>query len=408
MDINTDVLIIGAGPAGTSAASLLNQAGLKVCIAEKEKFPRFVIGESLLPHSMDLLEEAALLAPIQAQNYMVKHGAFFAKGEIAFDVNFAEQFSPGWKYTYQVPRADFDKVLADTVQNKGVQILYQHTVTEVSVSHEDSWAQLKNAQGESLKINSRFILDASGYGRVLPRLLNLDKPTDFPHRMALFSHVTGDKRPAGMDEGKIWVCVVDEGMWIWMIPFSNGKTSIGVVGENKMFEKFPTDPEERLRSIIALDPRLKERFSNYQLTFPPRIIEGYASSVKCFSGPGFALLGNATEFLDPIFSSGVTLALESANRAAKLLIKQFAGEKIDWLKDFEVYMLKGVNVFKTYVKAWYDGTLPSIFFSPKVDDKIKKQICSVLAGYVWDDANPLVQKHARAINVLAELVSSKI
>jgi flavin-dependent dehydrogenase len=116
-------------------------------------------------------------------------------------------------------------------------------------------------------------------------------------------------------------------------------------------------------------------------------------------------VGNATEFLDPVFSSGVTLALESANRAAKTLIRQLRGEAVDWETDYASYMKRGIDVFRTYVTRWYDGTLPRIFFAPDANEPVKRMICSVLAGYVWDDSNPFVAQHRRKVAQLARLAS---
>ncbi|MET0027046.1 MAG: NAD(P)/FAD-dependent oxidoreductase [Candidatus Thiodiazotropha sp.] len=400
----TDVLVIGAGPAGSTAAALIQKAGYDCMIVEKQQFPRFVIGESLLPRCMDLLEEADLLDAVQAQHFMVKDGAVFKRGDETCTFNFSQQFTHGWKYTYQVPREQFDQVLAETVEARGVPVLWRHGVTDVTFQEDGSSTVLLEAEdGTPVSIDTRFILDGSGYGRVLPRLLDLDENSMLPLRQSYFTHVTGDKRPEGEAEGRIWICMLDDpdNAWMWIIPFSNGKTSVGVVAKPDFLERFPQDPNEKLRAIIDSNPNVRARLGDAEFSFPVRHISGYSISAKKLYGKGFALMGNATEFLDPVFSSGVTLALESANRAAKTLIRQLRGESPDWDKEYAQHMMMGVDAFRTFVTAWYDNRLPTIFFSAVKPEEFQQQICSVLAGYVWDESNPCVRQHARTVDVFA-------
>ena len=147
-------------------------------------------------------------------------------------------------------------------------------------------------------MTARFVLDCSGFGRVLPRLLELEKPSFFPKRESLFTHVTGDRRPIGREEGKVWICIHPEGAWIWLIPFSNGKTSVGVVAEPEFFQRYPAEPEAQLRAILLSEPNTAARLDQMQFVFPPERISGYACAVKKLWGPQFALVGNATEFLN--------------------------------------------------------------------------------------------------------------
>lgn len=400
----TEVLIIGAGPAGCIAAALLSKQGVKTRIVEKEKFPRFVIGESLLPRVMDHLEEAGLLEAVKAAGFQEKFGAKFIRGNEICDFNFSEQFSKGWKWTWQVPRAQFDHILADTVRTMGVGVEFETAVTGIQFNGTDSVTTVIDAQGHEKQISARFIIDASGYGRVIPRLFNLDKPSSLGTRKTHFTHFKDLKRPQGIDGNRITVVVHQQRVWIWIIPFSNGITSVGFVGDPVFFENMPQDSVERMKYLVDSDENTKERFHNAEMIFEPKTIEGYSISTKQLFGDGYVLVGNATEFLDPVFSSGVTFAMESGAKAGKLVARFLKGETVDWTEEYTNYMMKGINTFRTYVSTWYTGELHEIFFSGNQDPEIKKQICSVLAGYVWDTANPFVKKHEQAVRSLHQVI----
>jgi flavin-dependent dehydrogenase len=189
-----------------------------------------------------------------------------------------------------------------------------------------------------------------------------------------------------------------------VIPFSTGITSVGFVGSPEYFDEYEGTPEERLRAIIANEVTINQRFEGVPFLFEPRTLEAWSVSTLKFHGDGFVLTGNVTEFLDPVFSSGVTLAVVSSQRAGELAVRQLQGEKVDWEKDYTEFMMQGVNTFRSYVEAWYDGTLGEIFFSERQDQDIKRQICSVLAGYVWDTENPYVKTHQTALKRLARLI----
>jgi len=400
-------LIIGAGPAGSTAAALLQQQGFQLLVVEKQTFPRFVIGESLLPHCMDLLKEAGLLDAVEAQGFMHKCGAIFLRGNETCNFDFSDQFTAGWKYTFQVPRADFDKTLADAVAARGVEILYGHGVKAVKFNERGATVTIEQPDKITRTVSARFVLDCSGYGRVLPRLLDLEKPTSFPTREALFTHVTGDQRPSGREGGKIWACIHPAGAWVWIIPFSNGKSSVGVVATPEFFQHYSGQPSDQLHAILMADPNVAARLGQMQFVFPPQRISGYACAVKQLYGPHFALAGNATEFLDPIFSSGVTLAMASANRAAKAVTRHLRGETVDWQVEYADQVMLGINTFRAYVTAWYDETLHDIIFAAQANPGIMRQICSVLAGYVWDTSNPYVAQAERALPLLSKIVRGK-
>ncbi|MFN8283458.1 MAG: NAD(P)/FAD-dependent oxidoreductase [Chitinophagales bacterium] len=400
-----DVLVIGAGPSGSVAASIVNQYGLKVKVVEKLKFPRFVIGESLLPKCMDALDDAGFLPALKARGFQEKFGAKFVKDDMICDFNFSDQFTDGWNWTWQVPREEFDTLLIHEVQKMGVPVEFETGVIDIKFNGSDSVTTVEDINGNTKQIEARFIIDSSGYGRVIPKLFNLDKPSNLPPRKTLFTHIF-DTRRADYDEPNR-IIIIDHapGVWIWVIPFSSGVTSVGFVGYPAFFDKLTGTEEEKMRQLLASEKHIAKRFEDSEFRFEPKTIEGWSMSTEKFYGDGFVLTGNVTEFLDPIFSSGVTLATVSSQKAAHLVSKQLTGESVDWEKDFMEPTMYGVNTFRTYVMSWYDGSLQKIFFAPNPNPMIKKQICSVLAGYVWDTENPFVKKHDTAVKALAKVVS---
>jgi flavin-dependent dehydrogenase len=401
---NIDVLVIGAGPSGSVAASIVNQAGYSVKIVEKIKFPRFVIGESLLPRCMEALDAAGFIPALKAQGFQEKFGAKFVKGNQVADFDFSNKFTEGWSQTWQVPRADFDQVLAEQVQQMGVPVEFETEVMGITFTGTDSVTTVTMPDGSSKEIHARFIIDASGYGRVIPRLFNLDRPSNLPARKTMFAHFEDPNRFLFDEPNRITVIAHRADVWVWVIPFSNGNTSVGFVANPSFFEEFSGTPDEKLRAIIQSNDYTNKRFADSAFVFEPRILEGWSVTTDRFFGEGFVLTGNVTEFLDPIFSSGVTLATVSGHKAATLVCKQLSGEKVDWQQEYVEPTLQGVNTFRSYVMGWYDGSLQDIIFAPNADPEIKKQICSVLAGYVWDLNNPYVRRHDTALKSLAKVI----
>lgn len=404
-DISVDVLIIGAGPSGCVAAAHLNNNNIQTKVVEKSKFPRFVIGESLLPRCMDHFEETGLLKALEARNYELKPGARFLKGDIVCNFDFSKKHTKGWDYTWQVPRADFDHTLAKEVIKKGGDISFQHEVTGVTFDDNGhSTTSVKDENGKEYKIYAKFIIDSSGYGRVLPRLLDLETPSSLPQHSAIFTHIEEKNRPKGQEGTIITFDVVTDDTWLWVIPFSNGVTSIGFVSPTKVIESYKGNPTEKLQEMLKLSDYYYDRLIPYDFLFEPRIITDYSKAVKQLYGKGYALTGNSAEFLDPVFSSGVTFATESGLLAAKLIAKELNGEAVDWEKEYTEYIMRGVEVFRTYVTEWYTGNLQKIFFHRPENPIIKEQICSVLAGYVWDETNPFVKNHDRLVKTVAKVI----
>jgi flavin-dependent dehydrogenase len=401
------ILIVGAGPAGSVAAALLRQQGRQVLVVEREQFPRFSIGESLLPQSMEYLEQAGMLRAVVEAGFQFKNGAAFVRGEDYTDFDFRDKHSVGWGTTYQVQRARFDHVLAMEAERQGAEIRYRHEVIAVDIDGDQPRVTVKDPQGDEYIIEVGFILDASGFGRILPRLLQLETPSNFPVRGAIFTHIEDGIPPAGFDRNKIRITVHPEhrDVWYWLIPFADGRCSIGVVAEKSFLAGYHGTETERLQRLVDEDPSSRRLLANAHWDTPARQIVGYSCNVKALWGRGYALLGNAGEFLDPIFSSGVTIAFKSASLAAAILQRQFAGERVDWRNEYALPLKKGVDTFRAFVESWYSGGFQQIVFQAHRRPKVRRMICAILAGYAWDQTNPYVREPKRRLAVLEELCS---
>ncbi len=264
------------------------------------------------------------------------------------------------------------------------------------------------ADGHEYQLECAFVLDASGYGRVLPRLLDLELPSSFPVRQALFTHIEDRIDSRGFDREKILITTHPSlrDVWFWTIPFSDGRCSLGVVAAAERFAARDADLDACLRGFVAETPSLARVLDNAVWDTPARAIGGYSANVKRLHGPGFALLGNAAEFLDPVFSSGVTIAMRSASMAAGLLHRQLGGAAVGWEAEFAVPLKRGVDCFRAYVEGWYDGSFQDVIFYQNANPEIRRMISSILAGYAWDQGNPYVAEPKRRLRVLAELCTT--
>lgn len=399
-----DIVVIGAGPSGSVAASLLNKKGYTVLVLEKEQFPRFSIGESLLPQCMTYLEQAGMLEAVEKAGFQLKNGAAFTRGGQYEYYDFREKFTEGWGTTFQVQRDRFDKILADEAEKQGVTIRYRQTVKEYSDNEDGATLTVDDEQGKEYQVNARFVLDASGFGRVLPRLLNLEKSSTLSERGALFTHIKDNITDSRYDREKILITVHPEHheIWYWLIPFSNGRASLGVVVPTHFIDKMAGNAESQLKELVSQGGMLAEILQSAEYDTDVRMIGGYSSDVSSLHGDNFALLGNAGEFLDPVFSSGVTIALTSASLASEVVDRQLAGKEPDWQREFVVPMKTGVNAFREFVEGWYDERFQDVVFSKIKNEKITRMISSILAGYAWDTNNPYVKEPTR-LSALAEL-----
>ncbi|MCP8900125.1 NAD(P)/FAD-dependent oxidoreductase [Gilvimarinus xylanilyticus] len=405
-----DVVVIGAGPSGAIAAALLNRAGIKVLVLEREQFPRFSIGESLLPQCMQYIEEAGFLPAVRDAGFQFKNGAAFAKGECGTYYNFEEKFTPGHGTTFQVERARFDKLLADQAQAQGVQIAFEHSVTAYREMDEGAVLDYQSAAGKTGQVVCRYVLDASGFGRVLPRLLDLEIPSDLPPRNAAFTHVNDHITDPEFDRNKVLIVVHPEhrDIWYWVIPLAGGKCSTGVAASpEQLAARGASSPLELVQTMHAEVPQLQKLLQRAEWCYPANQLSGYSRNVKHLATDRYALLGNAGEFLDPIFSSGITIAMRSSSMAAKLVARQLAGETIDWRREYEAPLREGVDTFRVFVDAWYSGLFQDVIFFPNQAPSVREMISSILAGYAWDKDNPFVAQSQRRLNALGQFCASE-
>jgi len=400
-DIDVDVAIIGAGPSGAVAAALLRKAGRSVLVLERQHFPRFSIGESLLPQSMEYLEEAGMLQAVVEAGFQYKNGAHFVWRDQSSSFDFRDKHSSGWGTTYQVERAVFDDLLIRCAAEQGAVVRFGHTVHAMQPGAAPT-LDVTDEAGDAYQVRAQFVLDASGFGRVLPRLLNLEASSRMPARAAIFSHVRDGIAPGVTDRNKICVATHPEhrDVWYWMIPLANGRSSVGCVAQASFLDCPEAEREAKLRALILQEPTLAALIGDAPFLMPVNHIGGYSANVERLHGPGYALLGNAGEFLDPVFSSGVTIALRSAHLAVQTLKRQFAGEAVDWRAEYDVPLRKGIDTFRAFVERWYTGELQDIIFYPHQTPQIRRMVSAVLAGYAWDESNPYVADPVRRLTAL--------
>lgn len=404
MNDSYDVVVIGGGPAGSTVATLVAEQGHSVLVAERDPFPRFKIGESLMPASYHTFERLGVLDELKASTFPRKYSVqFYSKsGRASQPFYFFETNPHESSQTWQVRRAEFDQLLVDNARKHGAEV--EHGINVRGVVYEAGRAVGLDVEvgGEARRINSKVVVDASGQSAMLARSRGLIEMDPVLRKAAVFTHVTGAVRDSGMDEGATLVIHnEDASAWFWFIPLLDGITSVGVVGglDTLIGRKRTAGsglprvavaggedslPQRIFEEELAKTPALAARMSDAQQVEPMRVLKEFSYRSRELSGDGWVLVGDAYAFLDPIYSSGVLLALESGQMAAESINAALAVGRVDGaaLGAHRERYVAGVEAFRNLVYAFYS---PEFSFAKFLKDYPGRrlEIVDMLVGDVF-------------------------
>ncbi|HEX3777859.1 MAG TPA: FAD-dependent oxidoreductase [Polyangiaceae bacterium] len=382
-----DVIVIGGGPAGSATATRLAQAKRRVLLLEKERFPRFHIGESMLPCSLPFLEQLGAMPRVLAAEFLPKYAAEFvtADGALKRRYAFAEGLVEGPGSAFEVDRADFDAILLDNAAEHGVSVQQGMQVVRFELDRERGVELVARAEdGSESTIHAEMLIDASGQSSLLAGRLGLREMDHELKNYALFSHYEGATRYSGKEEGDISVVLIPEGWW-WVIPLKNDRTSVGLVAPSRTLRGQKPD-QAFFERQIAETPFVRERLADAKRVAPVRSVSDYSYTSRRVAGDRFLMVGDAAAFIDPVFSTGVYLGLVGAFRAAEAVDAALRARQFDRSQflAYERYVLKSVATYRRFVKGFYTPSFVDVLMSPSDWLELRAAITSLLAGYGVD------------------------
>lgn len=385
-----DAVIVGGGPAGSTVATFLARAGRSVLVLERERFPRFHVGESLLPFSLPIFERLGVAEKIRQAGYQEKYGAFFwnEKGGTTRPVVFGSAFDDRHPMAYQVKRAEFDDLLLRHSAESGAEVLQETAVEDVLFEGGRAvGVRATSKQGGTREIFARSVVDASGMSALLSTKLGTRRLDAKLKRAALFAHYEGISWPEDAQRGDI-LLPVDDRVWYWVIPFSDGTSSVGAVFESSLArETGAPSLEARFDALLARSARMAQLLEGSRRTSKVFAISDYSASSARMRGDGFVLVGDAATFLDPVFSTGVFLALATGERAARAVDRALARHgRVDG-KDLARYEKEAKRLFKRFrrfVYNFYDPVFLEAFCAPDPPEVMRRAVTTILAGGVED------------------------
>src|SRR5262245_25505928 len=386
-----DAVVIGGGPVGSTVATALSRAGRSVLVLEREKFPRFHVGESLLPFSLPIFDRLGVHEKIRAAGYQTKYGAYFwnETNGTTRPVVFAEARDPNHPMAYQVKRADFDDLLLRHAASCGAEVREETAVEDVLFEGGRAVGVRARAKGGAAgpaeEIRARVVVDASGQGALLSRKLGLRRFDPKLKRAALFAHYSDLVWPAGSRPGDI-LLPIDQGVWYWIIPFSDGTCSVGGVFDPAEV-RFPegASPEARYDLLLERSPRVIRLLAGARRISGVHGVSDYSARSSKLGGDGGALVGDAATFLDPVFSTGVFLAMATGERAARAIDRALSRQGRVDAGDFASYQRQANRMyarFRKFVYNFYDPVFFDAFTTPRPPESIRAAVTTTLAGGV--------------------------
>jgi flavin-dependent dehydrogenase len=387
-DLDCDVIVIGGGPAGTTAATELARRGHKVQLFEKSRHPRFHIGESLLPMNIPILERLGVLEAVDRIGVRKPAADFPADNERGFNVfDFSKSLEKLPGYAYQVKREEFDEILFRNTQRAGVDTYENTEVVSASTTADSPTVTVKDEAGATREVRARYLIDASGRDTFLGNNLKLKKRHARHRSAAIFAHFTGVERRPEPWSGNISIYRFQIGGgqgWIWLIPLSNDVTSIGAVLRPEQMKARQGSLEDFLMGILNSVPALEARMMNAKLHGNLEATGNYSYECKEHTGKRWIMTGDSAAFLDPVFSSGVYLAMHSATRAAEAVHAVLGGARERPLqRAYEREMRAGLREFTWFIVRFTTPALAWLFANPRNVMRVEEAMVSMLSGHVF-------------------------
>jgi flavin-dependent dehydrogenase len=379
-----EVAVIGAGPAGSTVAALLAERGRDVVLLEKERHPRFHIGESLLPLNLPLFERLGVAEEIKRIG-MPKHGAEFVSPwhSKTTTFQFANQLDNSYPYAYQVRRSEFDEILFRNAVRRGAHALEACLVTAVEFA-DGATVSARLEGGSEQQWQARFVVDASGRDTFLASRMGIKRRNRKHNSAAIYGHFSRAKRLPGKAEGNITVFWFDHG-WFWFIPLSDGTTSVGAVCWPYYLKTRESSTEQFLFDTIKLCPALAERLRDARLVSPVTATGNYSYVAKRTMGRNYLMLGDAYTFIDPVFSTGVLIAMQSAFAGADTIetCLDRPREASAALKRFDAMMRRGPGIFSWLIYRVTTPAMRELFMDPSEKFGLQSSLISVLSGDIY-------------------------